>query len=208
MPKPTYSDDDTPDLLVVLKQPPVSSGQRTLISILEDGGSLEDFPFSLEPFIAHEKFVYSMIRYCKQIKDVSIARTHDHSVSPSFKVPELIHELILERLNAFLLKVSEHSSGKIEPEKILGLLPYWPYTLRVFDLLEKEALKNVKQWNKSRWTNTLRDLQKEDCPLGNHTRSVAIAQYRMALALIDEIKDIHRMIKKWVAKTLGASHQR
>lgn len=193
MPKKEITNDDNTDLLILLKQLPIprSPGLKTLIEIIEDGDSLEDFPFNLEVLVSTLIFIHRNIDFLKSIKDKGIS---DSILPPKgvsvFQVPkELLRDIIscLKRL----------SMNGLESKKVLALLPYWPYALIVFEMMRKRAEENARGWNKTRWANALRYLKAGDCPLGKHTKRVAIAQYRMALGFADEFKDLPGLLLRW-----------
>ena len=60
-------EDSDADVLRLLKQPPPAPDDeitKTLIDILESGGSLEDFPSTLDTEIARAKFIRNTVQFC------------------------------------------------------------------------------------------------------------------------------------------------
>jgi hypothetical protein len=206
MPDRKLADKETLNLLKLLREPPVpdSPSIKTLIDILEQGGSLEDFHLSnsFDWLLSTGKFVLQNIQFLACIKDRSIASPiPTPTVLSSFKVPREL----LRDLNAYLKKLAQFKDehgNRCKPRDILALLPYWPYVLEAFNMMSGTATSNAKGWNKRRWANTLRHLQANDCPLGESTRRLAINQYRMALAISDDFKSFPRLIRGW-KKRLG-----
>jgi len=189
--------DSEPDLLTLLKQTPPTntSFEKTLVEILESGTSLEDFHCwgYFEGLVSTLKFVLSVKNFSASIKDMSIAQPIETPPEiSSFQVPkELLRDL------------KNYLCGAVpDPAKILELLPYWPWALQLYEMMLTRGQENAKGFNKTRWANTRRDLSADDCPLGENTKKVAIAQYRMALAIADEFKDIPRLLAS-VKKRLG-----
>ena len=199
MSKKKITDDGSADLLTLLKQPPVpqSPSIKTLTEILEGGGSLGDFPFSLDGLLSTARFILAIKDLSERIREVSIPEPIVAPEIPSLRIPK---ELI-RNLNRYLNDLKKNGKP-FNSAKVLALLPYWPYVLQVFDMMLKRASSNAKGWNKRRWANTLRNLRAKDCPLGERTRNLAINQYRMALAYADEFKDFPRVIRSW-KKRLG-----
>jgi hypothetical protein len=197
-------DQETTEFIARLKEPPVpnSPSLKLTIEILEEGGSLEDLhPWEfLDGLISQSKFIYETIKDLAAIKDQSMA-LRIQAVSPVFKVPNIL----LNALNTYLKNLGrpmDAYGNRLSRRQVLDRLPYWPYGLVTITLMLKIGESNAKGWNKRRWANTLRDLRAEDCPLGKDTKRVAIYQYRMALALADEFKNLPQAIDRW-RKRLG-----
>jgi hypothetical protein len=191
-------DPETAEFLVRLKEPPVPNSPtiKLQIQILEEGGSLEDLHLwnAYHYLVSTGRFVLQNIKDLAAIRDKSIASNFQKPLLlPCFQVPEVL----LRDLNAYLKNLddlSDEYGNRLRAKSILDLLPYWPYALQVFDMMLERAKSNAKGWNKRRWANTLRDLRADDCPLGEDTKKVAIYQYRMALAMADEFKDLPQVI--------------
>jgi hypothetical protein len=201
MKKNVTLDPETEDFLALLKEPPPAPNDqitRLLIEILEEGGSLEDF----YPGNCFERLIsesYSLLKNIKDlasIRDSSIASNVRIELIPSFRLPKEFSEEITTYLQTFN-KRRDVNNNQVKSSDILERLPYWPYVLQVLNMMRDRANSNAKRWNKRRWANTLRYLRSDDCPLGQHTKRVAIYQYRMALAYCDEFRYFPRSIEAW-----------
>jgi hypothetical protein len=189
-------DPEDAELLARLKAPPVTNSPtvKLLIEILEEGGSLEDFRWeSLDWLIATAQYFLQNMTELVAIQDRSIA-TKILMPTPLQRFP--VPRAVLRELSSYLKLLAdrrdEHGT-RLSTKAILDLLPYWPYAMMACDIMSKMAKSKIKGWNKRRWANTLRDLEAIDCPLGDKTRKNAIYQYRMALAVADEVKDLPRV---------------
>lgn len=196
-------EDNDADLLRLLKQPPPAPEDeitKTLIDILESGGSLEDFPFTLEAAVFRAKFIRANLQFLSSVKDISIADEIE-VIPPGVEVLRVPKEVI-RNLNAYLTMLKDRDAGQLKPEEVLARLPYWPYGRRVFQIMYNAAVANANKLNEHRWAKTLRALRAEDCPLGDYTKKVSIDQCRLALAYLVTYKNIPRLLSGW-QKHLG-----
>ena len=213
MPSIATLDPENADLLVRLKEPPVpdSPALKLLIEILEEDGSLEDFHLwgAFEHLVSTGQFVAQNIKELSFITNQSIAsKIQSPAFLPSFKVPKEVLREIKKYLTT-LGKRTDEFNNRFSAKKVLDILPYWPYVLWALEMMWRQAASNARGWNKRRWANTLRDLRADDCPLGENSKEIPINQYRMALAIADEFKDLPKVIDAWKQRLgLPKNHKR
>ncbi len=195
------SNNDT-DLLTLLKQPPSTNTtlEKTWIEILESGTSLQDFHCwgYFEGLVSTLRFIAWVKAWSFSIKDSSFAVSSEWPTEGLFQIPREI----LNNLESYLtgLTIEDSDGRKLDPAQVQALLPYWPCLINTFEMILARAESNAKEMDKRQWANTLRHMQSDNCPLGEETKKVAIAQYRMALAIVDEFKDIPRLVRYWQRK--------
>jgi len=201
-PPATAVSNDGTDLLTLLKQPPFTNTalEKTWIEILESGTSLQDFHCwgYFEGLVSTLNFIAWVKTCSSSIKDSSFAMSSEWPTEGLFRVPKEV----LNDLEAYLtaLTVVDGEGRELDPEPVQALLPYWPWLISTFEAILARAESNAKEMDKRQWANTLKHMQSDHCPLGEETKKVAIAQYRMALAIVDEFKDIPRLVRNWQRK--------
>lgn len=203
MPKKKRAGGKDLALLTLLKQPPILALDKVLIDCIQERDAWENSVGWVN--FGHLVRTLGFIASIKKCYEVNKDRNISDRVTTTKGIPTItVPKELIRDLRSYLhgLTATNDKGQRPDSKKILTLLPYWPWVLNVIELTEARAVEVARSFNKKRWANTLRYLTANDCPLDDNTKKVAIAQYRIVLAVTDEFKNLPRVIAS-VKRQLG-----